>query len=576
MVIADAESSDLTTRDIALTIGTPVSGLVFLMIFIKMLRHCLIFCFPVGCGHRRCIFTGRSTKSLQEILLSVDNKIPTEEQLQEFKDNALPYLNDFKSALEKTMTTTFRFIFSGSAVERFGVPLMMPYKAIARPSFSIGSLNTDVDVMFYSLEDKASFSGQGNIFLEPRVTEGFIGYAKLTYVTPGVEGTCVSSKLYKRKAKDAVMNMPVINLPGRPWSCGMTELTPNIRLVSKGPTLKLRVAPFFEADITICIWCSEWPPKSDWPTRPRYWPKVDDVQRITSLGCHLVTKPAPKDQDKTSWRFSFSLAEVELSKLVPETARKCFLALKIILKDHLQPVASGITSYHLKTIFLNTLEKVPVAFWVDENIEECFLTLLTELRDALESMNCRHHWFSKINMFAKYTSCFCIETRTSQRLAKKVQTILNNPAPFIFDDGCCCLSPCCLRAPHNNVTRRTNEQFLAEYDEVMLSADGYVIAGTHNPIDPVSNRYQFSVSPSPRCEAQLDTSLYSSGNNSQEITTEPEQLVTSIPTMDNAEQEPSFCPGEAEDDSFNGSLPISVTSPLLGFQARRLQNYMAA
>lgn len=48
MVIADAESSDLTTRDIALTIGTPVSGLVFLMIFIKMLRHCLVCNIPHG------------------------------------------------------------------------------------------------------------------------------------------------------------------------------------------------------------------------------------------------------------------------------------------------------------------------------------------------------------------------------------------------------------------------------------------------------------------------------------------------------------------------------------------------
>ncbi|XP_078366634.1 uncharacterized protein LOC144650759 [Oculina patagonica] len=474
-------------------------------------------------------------------------------------------------------TTTFQYIFSGSATERYGIPLIRSYDTGGCLSV-LRALDTDLDVMFCSLEDQASFCGHGNIVIEPFVSEsrGFTGYAKLTYATPDVEGTCVSSKLIRQNVLDAVNNTPVVNLPGIPCCCGMYEQIPMIRLHSKGPSTKLRILPLFETDITICIHCSEWPLMSDWPSRPRYWPSVEEAWRIMSLGCHLVAKPAPNDEDKTSWRFSFSLAEVELSKLVPDTARKCFLALKIILKDHLQPVVPGITSYHIKTIFLNTLEKVPVGFWVDENIEECFLTLLAELRDALESKNCRHHWFSNINMFAKYTSCFCVETKPWQRLAKKVLTILNDPAPFIFDDGCCCLSPCCFCAPHNNFSRRTSEQFLAEYDEVMLSADGHVNAATHNPIDPVSNRYQFSVSPSPRCEAQLDPSLYSSGNNGQEVSTEPEPLVASIPPMDNAEAGASFFPGEAEDNSFSDSLPVLVSSPLPGWLARLQQYYKVA
>ena len=488
--------------------------------------------------------------------MSVDKAIPTEEQLQIFKDSASLFLNDIKNAFERVVTTTkFQYIFSGSAVERFGIPLMMSreiagYMSALRASCRMRPLDADLDVMFCSLEDQASFYGQGNILVKPLVSKskGFIGYAQLTYASPGVERACVSSKLTKHKARDAVRNTHVTNIPGIPCCCGMTQLPRKIRLESKGPTMKLRILPGFEADITVSIHCSEWPPVSDWPSRPRYWPSVDEAQRIMSLGCHLVPKPAPNDTDKTSWRFSFSVAEVELSKLVPDTARKCFLALKIILKDHLQPVASAVTSYHIKTIFLNFLEKVPVGFWEERNIEECFLTLLAELRDALASRNCRHHWFSSINMFARYTSCFCIETKTLQRLAKKVQTILNDPAPFIFVDGCCCLSPCCFRTPQNNYTRRTSEQFLAEYDEVMLSADGHVIAGAQNAVDPFNNRYQLSASPSPRCEAQLDPSLYSIENRSQEIITEPEQLVASSPPLiQDTEQGPSSCRGEAED-----------------------------
>ena len=604
--------------------------------------------------------------------MSVDEAIPTEHQLQEFIDNGFLYLSDVKNALEKKMNTTYEYIFSGSAVERYGVPFMMSYKATGcvsamRARCSIDPLHTDVDLMFWSLEDQASFSGQGNILIEPLVTQGrgFIGYAQLTYVTPGVERACVSSKLIKKQALDAVRSTPVVNLPGIPCCCGMTELTPKIQLSTKGPSTKLRFAPLFEADITLCIHCPQWPPMSDWSSRPRYWPSVDEAQRIMSLGCHLVAKSEPSDKEETSWRFSFSLAEVELSKLVPDTARKCFLALKIILKDHLQPVVPMINSYHIKTIFLNTLEKVPVGFWVDSNIEECFLTLLAELRDALLSMNCRHHWFSSINMFdmfAKNPFCYCIETKSFQRLAKKVQTILNDPAPFIFDDGCCCLSPCCLRAPHYNFTSRTKEQFLADYEEVMLSADGHVIpraqhrvgsqgnircqpyvhsslrcktqldpsfyslSGSHSheitvepaqvvaPFPPTheqgpsicpdeaeqgsgfcpdkddgnaitktqdpanlgNHRYQLPVSPSLRCEAQLDQSLSSSGGHIQEVVTEPGQVVACVTPVHDAEQDLGFCPGEAEDNSFGDSLPILVSSPFEGWLARLLQYFKVA
>ena len=199
-----------------------------------------------------------------------------------------------------------------------------------------------------------------------------------------------------------------------------------IRRFQQGPAMKI-TSPDFEADITFCIYCPEWPSLSDWSSRQRYWPSLVDAQRIMSLGCHLVAKPAPYDKEKTSWRFSFSLAEVELSKLVPDTARKCFLAMKIVLKDHLQPVEPWIGSYHIKTVFLNTLEKLPVGFWVEESIEECFMTLLTELRYCLVDMKCPHHWFSFINLFE-----WSIPMSSLEPLARKVERIICDPAPFIF------------------------------------------------------------------------------------------------------------------------------------------------
>jgi len=225
----------------------------------------------------------------------------------------------------------------------------------------------------------------------------------------------------------------------------------------------------------------------------------------------------PSDNDKTSWRFSFSLADVELSKLVPGTARKYFFALKIIFKDHLQPVVSKITSYHMKTIFFNTLEKLPAGFWMENNIEECFRTLLAELHDALLSINCPHHWFSYINLFQTGESR--IKPKRLHLLAKKVQRILNDPAPFIFDDGCYCLSPCCFRAPHYNFTHQTRDQFLAEFDELILVADGHVVLESADAVAPGNYHCQSSVTSRLISDAQLSpssTSSSSSGSRDQQ------------------------------------------------------------
>ena len=193
-------------------------------------------------------------------------------------------------------------------------------------------------------------------------------------------------------------------------------MAPRIEVESKGPALKIRVLAVFELDVKFCFYCTEWPTNSDWPSRPRYWPCIADAQRIMSLGCR-GSKVSTRGQGEQKLEISFSVAECELSKLVPDTARKCFLALKIILRDHLQPVVSEISSYHIKTIFLNTMEKLPVGLWADENIEKCFLTLLTELHIALGMMKCPHHWFSSINLFS-------IKAEKLQLLPKKVQTIL--------------------------------------------------------------------------------------------------------------------------------------------------------
>jgi hypothetical protein len=470
--------------------------------------------FPVSCGHTKCIFTGKSSRHLREILSTIDIEIPPDEAYQEAQENALRFLDDIKAEFEKRIdpTSTFECVLLGSVAEGYGIPYTLKKPKI---SAFISTLRTDLDFMLCFESIGASFSGNGNILIDPIVPKGigFLGFAQLKSL---ITGRVISSKDITKQAKNAVSCTNVKNLSKFVPCFGKCEFFMCLSHQTHGPAIKISIPGAFEADITVCIKCFEWPPFSDWPTRKKYWPSLENVHRIKSRGCHLVPKSAPSDKEQTSWRFSFSLAEVELSKLVPKTARKCFLALKIILKDHLQPV-DCFTSYQLKTVFLNTLEKTPVNFWVDENIEECFLTLLKELHDALVFRRCPHYWFSSVNLFHEYNN-----PKQVRSTVRKLQRIAENPAPFLFGDGCCCISPCCVRVHLFDFPepRRSHENL----DDEIIHFDDEPNHPCHNP-------------PSNDAENQRRP-LSSIGHKQEPSDVSVQSVIVTIPSTNNDERQP--------------------------------------
>ena len=77
-----------------------------------------------------------------------------------------------------------------------------------------------------------------------------------------------------------------------------------------------------QIDFTISLPC-KWHNVSDWLMRAnRKWPSHQVVEAIIEKGIHLVPKSQEDDQSGDTWRMSFSLAEMELSKHVPRTARR--------------------------------------------------------------------------------------------------------------------------------------------------------------------------------------------------------------------------------------------------------------
>jgi len=159
-------------------------------------------------------------------------------------------------------------------------------------------------------------------------------------------------------------------------------------------------------------------------------------------------------------------------------------------------------------------------------------------------MKCSHHWFSFVNLFD-------IDGRKLQILARKIERIIKDPAPFIFDDGCCCLSPCCLREPKNNFARRSRQQFFADYEEVTISVDGEVIPLAQ---DPVNQRF---LEPS-TLRARSDSSFHPRDEESLQTTATPQELVVSLPLTCNTER------GECRHrqvEAFHEEIPLSVYLP---------------
>jgi hypothetical protein len=89
-------------------------------------------------------------------------------------------------------------------------------------------------------------------------------------------------------------------------------------LTHTGPSVNMKVLgrqdkEFFDCDFLLTLPVSGWPaPAREWRTRSRSWPRLETVNWLATLPCHVIPKPS-KEGDKESWRFSFSCQEVEIS-----------------------------------------------------------------------------------------------------------------------------------------------------------------------------------------------------------------------------------------------------------------------
>jgi Mab-21 protein len=157
---------------------------------------------------------------------------------------------------------------------------------------------------------------------------------------------------------------------------------------------------FVSIDIVPFLKCRFWPRIAvEWETRERLWPDQSCVEDIVRSSTRLIGKG--KTHRSIDWRWSFSLAELQLTRLWTIDQFFIYNVFKNIFYRFINPLEptddaqqNYLTSYLVKTIMFWTCEQSPPSFWEESNHGDSLTKLLTSLMSALESRRLEHYFIS--------------------------------------------------------------------------------------------------------------------------------------------------------------------------------------
>lgn len=168
-----------------------------------------------------------------------------------------------------------------------------------------------------------------------------------------------------------------------------------------------------------------WPKVAqDWLKQERKWPSPKMVERVFQEGVHLVVKPPKKNGNPDcDFRISFSHAEYLLSQDMNDIQRECYRCLKKFYRAYLSN-AEGLESFHLKNLFLQTIEETGAEMWTERRRAECMTKLLGKLLKALKDKDLRHFFVRSYNLFGVD---YIEDPKILESLAEMVEKIMENP-----------------------------------------------------------------------------------------------------------------------------------------------------
>ena len=169
-----------------------------------------------------------------------------------------------------------------------------------------------------------------------------------------------------------------------------------------------------------------WPKvEREWVNRERKWPSHDIVDKVVQEGFHLVVKSSKNNGNpECDFRISFSHAEYLLSQEMNNIQRECYRCLKRYHRAYLSTQPKSLVSFHLKNLFLQTIEETGAEMWTESNRGDCMMKVLGSLLEALTRKDLRHFFVQSYNLFG---IDYIESPEILEFLAVKVEEIMENP-----------------------------------------------------------------------------------------------------------------------------------------------------
>ena len=183
-------------------------------------------------------------------------------------------------------------------------------------------------------------------------------------------------------------------------------------------------------DIVPAFKAPGWPiVAQEWIRRERKWPSQEVIDQILQEGFHLVVK-APKNGGnlECDFRISFANAEFLLSRELNEVQRQCYRCLKKFHRAYLSTKPKSLVSFHLKNLFLQTVEETGAEMWTQSNRVECMMKLFRNLLEALRKRDLRHFFVRSYNLFSVD---YIEDLNILEPLVGMCEKINENPMQFV-------------------------------------------------------------------------------------------------------------------------------------------------
>jgi len=171
-------------------------------------------------------------------------------------------------------------------------------------------------------------------------------------------------------------------------------------MISHGPSRSFSD----KVDLVFAFPCASMPEECEFlfsRPRPGHFPKPETLERARRCPTFLVPQGHPFSEHKhLQWRISTSLWERFLVFDFTAEQQHVYVLLKMIRKTFIKPVVGdNLSTFHMKTAVMFTIESCQPDIWRRDNIIACAVNCLNTLLRWIRMGKCPHFTTGSVNLF---------------------------------------------------------------------------------------------------------------------------------------------------------------------------------